>query len=300
MKDLTLDAITRQADAMGVEIFEVGLYKPAVEEGSNEPEMLPRTWDKGTLLRSAGWLRFQNSQGRNIYIRPKGEHALSLVDDLTAESVRQMKVEGFQPAVVVETSPSNFQAWLNHGRMLSKAESTAAARALAEKFGGDKGAADWRHFGRLAGLTNRKPKYQASNGRYPFVRLIENSGQPYAQANRFVGQVAADLAAAQLHQRMPQYTSPVRGSETCLKSIDSFRANPVYAGDNTRIDLAYAVYALAHGAPVSAVEDVLRNRDLSHKGNDKRQAEYIERTLQKAQDAVSSRGVVSGKIPRSR
>lgn len=80
-----------------------------------------------------------------------------------------MNAEGFEPAVIVETSPGNFQTWLNHGRVLSTAESTAAARALAEKFGGDKGAADWRHFGRLAGLTNRKPKYQASNGRYPFV-----------------------------------------------------------------------------------------------------------------------------------
>jgi hypothetical protein len=300
MKVLTLDAVTRQADAMGVEIFEVGLYKPVLESGSKEPEMLPRTWDKGTLLRSTGWLKFQNSQGRNIYIRPKGEHALSLVDDLTAESVQRMKAEGFQPAVVIETSPGNFQAWLNHGRVLSKAESTAAARALAEKFGGDKGAADWRHFGRLAGLTNRKQKHQASNGQYPFVRLIETSGQHYDQANRFVSQVAAELATAQLHQRMPQHISAARARESCLKSIDSFRANPVYAGDNTRIDLAYAVYALAHGAPLSAVEEVLRNRDLSHKGNDKRQAEYIERTLQKAQDAVTSRVVVRGTPSRSR
>lgn len=300
MKDLTLDAITRQADAMDVELFEVGLYKPAVEQGSNEPEMLPRTWDKPTLLRSAGWLKYQNSQGRNIYIRPKGEHALSLVDDLTAASVQRMKAEGFQPAVVVETSPGNFQAWLNHGRVLSKAESTPVARALAEKFGGDKGAADWRHFGRLAGLTNRKAKYQGQDGRYPFVRLIENSGEPYAQADRFVSQIAAEIATAQHHQRMPQQTSPAGRREISLKSIEAFRANPAYAGDNTRIDLAYAVYALAHGAPESAVKDILCNRDLRHKGNDKRRKEYIERTLQKAQEAVSSRAAPTGKASRSR
>ena len=156
MNRITLDAITRQADAMAVDVFEIGLYKPAVDGKANEPEMLPRTWDKATLLKSVGWLKYQNSQGRNIYIRPKGEHALSLVDDLTAAALERMKSEGFQPAIVVETSPGNFQAWLNHGRVLPKAESTAAARALAERFGGDRGAADWRHFGRLAGLTNRK------------------------------------------------------------------------------------------------------------------------------------------------
>ena len=34
-----------------------------------------------------------------------------------------------------------------------------------------------------------------------------------------------------------------------LKSIEDFRAKPIYGGDQTRVDLAYAVYALAHGVP---------------------------------------------------
>ncbi|MBL8211171.1 MAG: hypothetical protein JNK87_10690 [Bryobacterales bacterium] len=96
MNRITLDAITRQADAMAVDVFEIGLYKPAVDGKTNEPEMLPRTWDKATLMKSVGWLKYQNSQGRNIYIRPKGEHALSLVDDLTAAALDRMKSEGFQ------------------------------------------------------------------------------------------------------------------------------------------------------------------------------------------------------------
>lgn len=288
MNRLTLDAVTRQADAMGVEVFEVGLYKPAVEGGPNEPEMLPRTWDKATLLKSVGWLKYQNSQGRNIYIRPKGEHPLSLVDDLTAASVQQMKAEGFEPAVIVETSPGNFQAWLNHGRSLPKVESTAAARALAEKFGGDKGAADWRHFGRLAGLTNRKQKYQDLDGRYPFVRLIEAGGRPYAESEPFLAQVTLDVQRARVSQAISR--SPRRdGSGSGLKSIEAFRANPVYGGDNTRIDLAYAVYALAHGSPEPEVKAVLRDRDLRHKGTEKRQTQYIERTLQKALAAIGSR-----------
>ena len=67
-----------------------------------------------------------------------------------------MKQAGFGPAAIVETSPGNYPAWLKHPERLSKEVSTAAARALAEKFGGDRGAADWRHFGRLSGFTNRK------------------------------------------------------------------------------------------------------------------------------------------------
>ena len=62
-----------------------------------------RTWERQTLLDSLPWLRSQNSQGRKIFIRPAGEHRLSLVDDLTTMAVRRMKEGGFTPAVVVET-----------------------------------------------------------------------------------------------------------------------------------------------------------------------------------------------------
>ena len=39
-----------------------------------------------------------------------------------------MKAEGFQPAAIVETSPQNFQAWLNHGERLPGNIGTAVAR----------------------------------------------------------------------------------------------------------------------------------------------------------------------------
>lgn len=288
MSRITLDAITRQADTMAVDIFEIGLYKPAVDGTANEPEMLPRTWDKATLLKSVGWLKYQNSQGRNIYIRPKGEHALSLVDDLNAAAIQRMKSEGFQPAIVVETSPGNFQAWLNHGRVLPKTESTAAARALAERFGGDRAAADWRHFGRLAGLTNRKPKYE-SNGMYPFVRLVEASGQPYAQRQRFVIEVSREIEIT-LKDRMLRSEPRLHEQAREPRSIEYFRMESAYAGDNTRSDLAYAVYALAHGASEATVRNALRSRDLRHKGTEKRQAEYIERTVNKAYAALNGHG----------
>src|ERR1035437_8122863 len=121
MNNRTWIAVECQISAMGADVFEVGLFKPKQPgETSTEPEMLPRTWDQETLLRSVQWLRYQNAQGRDIYIRPQGEHHLSLVDDLTAGAIRQMKSEGFPPAVVVETSSGNFQAWLNHGEVLPK------------------------------------------------------------------------------------------------------------------------------------------------------------------------------------
>jgi hypothetical protein len=281
--DRTNEAVTRQIVAMGGDVFEIGLYKPE-GAGHSEPPMIPRTWDMQALLKSIPWLRLQNRNGRNIYIRPRGEHNLSLIDDLTAESIERMKAEGFHPALVVETSPGNFQAWLKHSRILSRELSTAAARALAKEFGGDLGAADWRHFGRLAGFTNRKEKYEA-DGLFPFVMLRQANGLPYPEADRFIAQIEQQLDRDR-REREQRRTAVVREGDCVLRGIDSFRANPTYAGDGTRIDLAYAIYALAHGVPDAQIDRAIRSRDLTHKGNEKRQTEYVERTLRKATTIV--------------
>ena len=41
-------------------------------------------------------------------------------------------------------------------------------------------------------------------------------------------------------------------------------------------------YALSHGASAAEVEVAIRSRDLSHKGNERRQNDYVERTIKKA------------------
>jgi hypothetical protein len=268
--------------------IEVGAYKPAHDDSAgHEPEMLMRIWDSDSLMRSVGWLRLQNFQGRNIYIRPKGEHPLSLLDDLTAGSVQEMKTAGLDPAVVVETSPGNFQAWVNHGDVLPKEFSTRVARALSQKFHGDPGSADWRHFGRLAGFTNRKIRYRGDDGLFPFVKLIEATGKVYPEAKTFLAQVRGAIANEQraaAARRQQFITQAVHLRQ--LRTIADFRLKPDYQGDENRIDLAYAIYALSHGAGEGDVREAIASRDLSHKGNQKRQADYIERTIQKAWNAV--------------
>jgi RepB DNA-primase from phage plasmid len=282
MMDRTLEAVQKQVRAMAAEDFEVGLFKPAVEMPS-EPEMLPRVWNAENLIKSVSWLKFQNRKGRNIYIRPKGEHRLSLVDDLPAETLEKMKASGFTPALIVETSPGNFQAWLNHGRVLSRNVSSAAARSLAEQFEGDRGSADWRHYGRLAGFTNRKEKHRREDGHFPFVRLVHAGGDVYPKANEFIHCIGAQVELAQREADRRRMRSNNRFRQDLnLKTIDHFRRDPRYGGDGNRIDLAYAVYALSHGVPEEQVRIAIASRDLKHKGNEKRQADYVDRTIQKA------------------
>jgi hypothetical protein len=280
MKNRTLQAVEQQIAAMGCEVYEIGLYKPHTPgSDSREPEMLPRTWDRAILLKSVPWLRYQNSQGRNIYIRPKGEHHLSMIDDLPATAIDRMKAEGFTPTLVVETSPNNFQAWLNHGEVLPQRLSTLAARTLAEKFGGDKGAADWRHFGRLAGFTNRKEKYQSQNSGFPYVRIIDaRPALIFAAAAEF----AANVREAAVGLENSSRAAANAHTDGRLLSINDFRSNPRYGGDGNRIDLAYSVYALAHNISEAAIAEAINTRDLSKKGASSCQSAYISRTISKA------------------
>src|SRR6202166_3297693 len=218
----TVEAVEKQARAMSVTAFEVGLFDPNAAQGA----MLPRVWDLDTLLRSVSWLRLKNLEGRNIYIRPSGEHALSLIDDVSLRAVERLKSEGFARWVILETSPGSFQAWLCPGQILPKHLSTFAARLLASRFGGDPASADWRHYGRLAGFTNRKDKYKTMDGRYPYVRLHEATGAVYSKAVAFLAEVR-NLFESEHSKPAPPVS--FRRPSLCrcnLKTIEDFRAKP--------------------------------------------------------------------------
>ncbi len=236
-----------QLRAMGCERFELGIRRDA-------GEMILREGQGAIEIEEAiRWLRHENAKGAHIYVRPAGLHALSLIDDLSAEAIERMKAEGFEPAVVVETSPNNFQAWLNHGQVLEAATSTRAAKALVERFGGDPSSADWRHFGRLAGFTNPKRERQLQSGMRPFARLRSATGRVYSRAAEFRVRISED------------------------------EQHPIYAGDLHRADMAWAKHAAGCGLTLEQIKaELLNGRDLSKKGNHKRQLEYAERTARKA------------------
>ena len=292
MTDRTLEAVQRQLQAMATNVFEIGLFKPMPEGSTRQAEMLPRTWDLDTLMKAIPWLKFQNRDGRNVYIRPHGEHALTLIDDLTSNALGRMKNSGFSPALIVETSPGNFQAWLNHGKVLPKDLSSSAARALAKQFGGDPGSADWRHFGRLSGFTNRKEKHRLPNGLFPFVRVVHSSGGVYENAPHYIEHLTAEWNAArsEAERRRRNGWNRPPDRQSVVKSIAEFRMDARYGGDGNRVDLAYAVYALAHGASENQVRAAIGSRDLSHKGNQTRQTDYIDRTIRKATHMVRGNG----------
>jgi hypothetical protein len=274
-----VDRLVRtQLRAMGCERFDLGIRRGA-------DQMILREGEGAIEIEEAiKWLRHENGNGAHIYIRPAGTHSLSLIDDLTADAIERMKTEGFEPAVVAETSPNNFQAWLNHGQILEARMSTRAAKQLAERFGGDPSSADWRHFGRLAGFTNPKPERQLPSGMRPFARLRSSKGYVYSHAAEFLAQIAEDeqqrretVKGEELHRRQRQHECVE------LKALKEFHENAIYAGDLHRADMAWAKHAASCGMTLEQIRDELLNgRDLSKKGSRKRQVEYVMRTTEKA------------------
>jgi hypothetical protein len=210
---------------------------------------------------------------------------LSLIDDLVPAKVSQLSKEGFQPAAVVRTSPGNFQVWLKHPEPLSRAVGTAVAKLLAQRFGGDPSSADWRHFGRLSGFTNRKPRHAREDGSFPFVVLQAATGSVYSRAPETIHEAEALL------QEERSVSAPVTNHVRApRRTIDDFRRDARYGGDGNRIDLAYAIYALSHGVDSTSVMNAIRTRDLSHKGSEHRRDAYVSRTIDKAVTRAFERG----------
>jgi len=263
-----------QLRAMGCDHFDLGIKRDAGEMILKEGQA---ALDIETTIK---WLRHENGKGAHVYVRPAGVHALSLIDDLSAEALERMKAEGFEPAVVVETSSDNFQAWLKHSQVLDAETSTYAAKQLAERFGGDPSSADWRHFGRLTGFTNPKRERRLPSGLRPFVRLRSATGHVYSKAAEFLAGIGTSRNSEVGQGEQPRRR---RRQLAGIKPLAEFHADPTYAGDLHRADMAWARHAAGRGCTMEEIKDeLLDGRDLSKKGSRKRQLEYAERTARKA------------------
>ncbi|HCJ6249386.1 TPA: MobA/MobL family protein, partial [Escherichia coli] len=165
--DRTLQAIGRQLKAMGCERFDIGV------RDATTGQMMNREWSAAEVLQNTPWLKRMNAQGNDVYIRPAEQerHGLVLVDDLSEFDLDDMKAEGREPALVVETSPKNYQAWVKVADAAGGELRGQIARTLASEYDADPASADSRHYGRLAGFTNRKDKHTTRAGYQPWVLL---------------------------------------------------------------------------------------------------------------------------------
>ena len=213
--DRTTEAVKNQIRAMGCSLFEVGVR--------NEKGMINREFSSEEVIKAIPWLKRMNAQGNDIYIRPAAseQSALILLDDLDPIDVEAMREQGLAPALVVETSHKNCQAWLKLSlKSLSDAIRSDIAKKMAQELGADPVSAEKRHYGRLAGFTNRKEKHLTLRG-FPYVLCRSSSGVIAERGKELVDEAIKRQEARRLElEAQEKYRQRIRNIENV--KVDHF------------------------------------------------------------------------------
>ncbi|MBV6325139.1 DNA-primase RepB domain-containing protein [Duganella violaceipulchra] len=150
-------------------------------------------------------------RGYDVWIRPDGKHGLVLLGGLKKKDVQALRERGFAPAMVVETGPEQYQAWvkLSQDAWAEPLRGRAADLLVqgADRHGGN---AISRADGRLAEFTNQQ--VQRASGRHPIVLVTECDGRIASAAPVYLIEIEQEQAKVQESQRDRQ-RSRSRGSE---------------------------------------------------------------------------------------
>jgi hypothetical protein len=211
-------------------------------------------------------------RGENIYYTPlSATHHFILVDDLDKAGWDRLLRDGFAPAVVLESSPGNYQAILKVpklGGAYDRDIGNALAAALNRNYGDPKlsGAV---HPHRAPGYQNRKPLRQRGDGSYPTVGLVATNGGECARTLALCWQLAAQLdrSAARpstLPNELPtpnaELTESVRSAlEACRRHhADVLKRHGDASVDRSRVDAMVAVRLRVTGHAQHDIQAALR------------------------------------------
>ena len=255
--------------------------------------------------RTPEMLRLQR-RGENLYYTPlsdKKHHIL--IDDMNREKLERLIRDGYRPAVVLESSPGNYQAIITVPKLGTAHDKDVGNRlsdALNREYGDPKlsGAI---HPHRAPGYENRKPKHQREDGSYPEVRLLKVERRECVKALALSSQIDAEYQRqAALKAQQPERSKAKPALELAAASgsaIDAYqrhyrdvikrqRGGEV---DLSRLDSMIAVRMRVTGHDQAAIEGAIRQcapatrqKDEGRDWND-----YAQRTARYAYSAAGDR-----------
>lgn len=158
-------------------------------------------------------------RGENLYYTPlSGKRHHILIDDLSADKLQRFLGDGYKPAVLIESSPGNYQAVLNVPKLVLPNEQDVAnrlCRVLNQRYG-DPNLSGAIHPHRAPGFTNRKPERQRADGSFPEVRLAYAEARECSKALVDAAVIARELdqmaQAAKAQAPSPAYAAAPGGS----------------------------------------------------------------------------------------
>lgn len=282
--DRTEIAIRQQISAMGCQDFELGVRDVA------SGRMILKTWTSEEIVKSIGYLKHSNAQGSDVYIRPAPtpSQKLVLMDDIDKSKLKILIRDGLTPTLVVETSIENFQAWIKIPEV-DQITRTAVGKYLAKRYQADPNSTDWRHFGRLAGFTNRKPNRKLDNGRQPWVYLRLATGEPAPKGGELIEAVRKEMEK-QPKPKEPNFTAGRAVDDNPKQVFERVhRSSIMKNGDISKADFAAAAILLKNGFDQATTAQVMaecspeiRDRKKGHVEN------YCKRTVEAASKTVGT------------
>ena len=269
------DAIARYFNALQAERVRVTCIKMR-EDGTKQAMLLDKR--NGTsigftqeelLARLPELLRLQ-ARGENIYYTPLSEtkHYI-LVDDMSRAHASDLLGDGYKPAVVLESSPGNYQCLLSLPKAKTPFDREIAnrfTRVLNQKYG-DANLSGAVHPHRAPLFENRKPQHRREDGSFPQVKLQYAKQQECRKAMLETDRIEREILAERQRQEQTRLAAARAMSSAQPAPAGSTRA-AYYAhyanirehfadADLSRIDSMIAVRLRATGHSPQDVAEAL-------------------------------------------
>lgn len=286
--DYTKSAVERQLSAMNCDTYEIGIYHP-------EKGMINRNYTKEEVLNSVNYLKFLNTNGNNIYIRPAEDDVtpLVLIDDLNWESIEKLENIGINLALIIETSRENFQVWIKlHKPVLPEIKSQIAKNVT--KFAhGDPASAEKRHYGRLAGFTNRKEKHKDEAGKFPFCLCRQSSGDVTSKSRELIERAERDIIDVGINNRKNMMIEKEENRINIENIVDLFtkymkewESKQTGTLDRSKGDFAVAARLIQEGHSPDAIQAAMMQASPAIETRKRKNvAAYAARTVEAAKAA---------------
>lgn len=294
-KDTYKDKAVKQLKVMqkvGVSHFKTQLVFGATPaDAKREPKstktMPPKILTLDEVEKHLGFWWARNMEGFNVFIapapHPDGSYApLVFIDDISEQTLQLMKADSCVPAILIESSPNNFQGWVQlDAERLSASDILNAQRYLTQRYGLDAGAHGATQNGRLAGYRNVKSSYANKKIYTKLVHAYENP-------------VTLNITEISNNDKSTQFENVrVRNQnfEKCSKT-SNFDLFSIYSNvqsssktSQSEIDWHFCFHAFRVGFEVNQVtEGIMQfSPDISErKGSTERAEQYAFYTAQKA------------------
>ena len=270
--------VSRELEAIAADRYRITLMhndrnKPTINLGKSRIEGEPeKFYTASEVLELLPTLSYRNANSYNVFITPiptDTEHFILIDDIKNMEAVKE-----YQPSLILQSSPKSQQALLKVAGSFTSEQLNGYFRGLNEELGDPK-ITGVIHPLRLAGFTNRKPKYKDSRGYFPFVSIVESMGGYSEKAMEELSKFTLDIV--QSVKEIRKFTDSVNVNQNSKPEID----------DNLkRYAMQFYAIAVRNGEQDLSKTDYALVRTLAENG---RTAQEIAATLESCSPSIHLR-----------